>query len=264
MSDLANEHKISKRTLQRIFADYLDNPPEIQPRPNNKSILLIDGTWFNRESCLVVYYDLSLAVPQLIRCSDRERFDEMVSDLEFLKQQGVNCIGAVSDGSNAILSALRAIFDDVPKQRCLVHVQRQTLTWITQRPRMTAGIVLRKVCLQINQIQTSQEKDRWLKLFMKWDRRFDEFLKERTYDSDNIHWRYAHRSLRKVRRHLFNALPDMFHYLENPALPKDTNRLEGGLFSWLKNRYRLHRGIKKTKRFKFLKWYLYFKYFDNR
>jgi hypothetical protein len=59
------------------------------------------------------------------------------------------------------------------------------------------------------------------------------------------------------------ALLDMFHYLDVAGLPKDTNKIDGGIFSDLKNHYRIHRGIPKYKRGKFFHWYLYLKNLKN-
>lgn len=49
----------------------------------------------------------------------------------------------------------------------------------------------------------------------------------------------------------------MFHYLENPNIPKTTNGIEG-YFSHLKNHLDLHRGLTLKNRINFIKWYIYF------
>jgi len=59
------------------------------------------------------------------------------------------------------------------------------------------------------------------------------------------------------------VLPDichqLFHYLDNPKIPKLTNGLECR-FSYLKNNPRAHRGLSKEHRKSFLLWYDWFKY----
>jgi hypothetical protein len=55
-----------------------------------------------------------------------------------------------------------------------------------------------------------------------------------------------------------NALPDLFHYLENPRIPKSTNGLES-FFGHLKQNIFIHRGLSKEHFKNYLKWYLYFK-----
>ncbi len=56
---------------------------------------------------------------------------------------------------------------------------------------------------------------------------------------------------------LLLALPDMFHYLDDPHISKTTNGLEG-YFSRLKSHYRQHRGLSPRKRPNYFAWYFYF------
>ncbi|MBU4512942.1 transposase [Patescibacteria group bacterium] len=224
---------------------------------------MIDGTRFEHDYCVILYWDIVLNKPQGLRFSTGEIGEEITRDLEYLKAKGVNCVGAVSDGGKAIILSLNAVYDDIPKQRCLVHIQRRTMGWLTQRPKLEAGVYLREICKCINKIKTKREKNKWIKTFQLWDKTYNEFLKERTVSFDGKHWRYTHRNLRRVRRHILNALPFMFLYLDCPSLPKDTNKLEGGVFSWLKDTCGRHRGITKDKRASFLTWYIHFKYLDK-
>lgn len=53
------------------------------------------------------------------------------------------------------------------------------------------------------------------------------------------------------------ALPDMFYYLDDPAVPISTSGLEG-YFSRLKRHYRQHRGLSKLKLKSYFQWYHYF------
>ena len=50
----------------------------------------------------------------------------------------------------------------------------------------------------------------------------------------------------------------MFHYLDNPAIPNTTNRLEN-YFAHLKDKLTLHRGLRFEAKKNFIKWYLHFK-----
>lgn len=53
------------------------------------------------------------------------------------------------------------------------------------------------------------------------------------------------------------ALPNMFHYLDNPSIPKSTNSIES-YFGHLKNHLDIHFGLAKGNRIKFMKWYIHF------
>jgi hypothetical protein len=64
--------------------------------------------------------------------------------------------------------------------------------------------------------------------------------------------------IKRARSMLIKALPDMFHYLNNPDISFTTNGLES-YFSRLKSHYRQHRGLRKKKLDNYFKWYLYYK-----
>ena len=57
---------------------------------------------------------------------------------------------------------------------------------------------------------------------------------------------------------IIRALPDMFHYLDDPEIPYTTNRLEN-YFAHLKEKLTLHRGLRFESKKNFIKWYLHFK-----
>jgi O-glycosyl hydrolase len=50
----------------------------------------------------------------------------------------------------------------------------------------------------------------------------------------------------------------MFHYLENPRIPKSTNGIES-FFGHLKGHLAIHRGLTKTHFKGFIQWYLWLK-----
>jgi len=50
----------------------------------------------------------------------------------------------------------------------------------------------------------------------------------------------------------------MFHYLDNPRIPKSTNGLES-FFGHLKSNLTIHRGLSLKHRKEFILWYLYLK-----
>ena len=50
----------------------------------------------------------------------------------------------------------------------------------------------------------------------------------------------------------------LFLYLDYPDLPKDTNGLEAE-FSHLKQKLGAHRGMKRSRKINFIRWYFYLK-----
>jgi len=96
-----------------------------------------------------------------------------------------------------------------------------------------------------------------LNILINWCERYNEFLKEKSENDSGRRW-YAYKSLRKTKSLLRNALPNMFHYLDDYLIPKSTNGLETK-FSYLKNSPRIHRGLSNKNRKNFVVWYNYFK-----
>jgi len=263
LEDISDESGYSLSTVQRIFEYYLNHPPVHKIIPNKNCILLLDGTYFEKKNCLIVYYDVVKNNILHWRYTTSELAEEIEFDLRYLQSNGINVTSAISDGGRAILKALNAVYPNIPKQRCLVHIQRMALIWLTQRPKTIAGKTLRALSLNINKIKNHRDAELWRETFFYWDEKYSEFLKEKSYTL-NGRWWYTHKYLRKTRRMIIGALSDMFHYLDIPNLPKDTNKIDGGIFSNLKEHYRTHRGIPEHKRAKFLYWFLYLKNLKNR
>lgn len=258
IEQLSNQNGKSLSTCKRAINQLLNQPPGIEIRPNQNAHLLIDGTYFKRTNCLVLYLDNDLKYFQLMRYTTREIKDEIIKDLRALKRSGVNVVSATADGKNAVKSALTKVYPKATFQRCLVHIQRYSETYITQKPKTLAGIELKEIVSTLNRVDSQIAKRTFIGRIDDWGRRHNDFLKERTTKEDGSSWWYTHRNLRRVIYHIERAMPDMFHYLEDEKIPKDTNALEGR-FTELKHKFRTHRGLRKTKRENYFKWYIYYK-----
>lgn len=255
---IAGKENLCSKTIQREINQFLSSPPEIEIKTNKNAHLLIDGTYFKRANCLILYFDNDLKYFQLMRYSTREIKDELIKDLRTLKRSGINVTSATADGQNAVSSALKRVFPKAEFQRCLVHIQRYAETYITQKPKTLAGRELKEIVSTLNRIDSHIARMTFLARLNDWRRRHNDFLKEKTTKEDGNGWWYTHRNLRRVIYHIEHAMPDMFHYLDNPSIPKDTNALEGR-FTDLKQKLRAHKGLRKTKRENYLKWYIYYR-----
>ena len=255
---IATKEKRCSKTVRREINDFLDNPPAINIKPNQNAHLLIDGTYFKRINCLVLYFDNDLKYFQLLRYSTREIKDEIIKDLRQLRRNGVNVISATADGKNAVKSALIKVFPKAKFQRCLVHIQRYAETYVTQKPKTMAGRELKEIASTINQIDSHLAMMTFVARVRDWKRRYHSFLIEKTNNEDGSKWWYTHRNLRRVIYHIDHAIPDMFAFLDDQNIPKDTNSLEGR-FKELKHKFSTHNGLRKTKRENYFRWYVYYK-----
>lgn len=256
IEQIADSGRKSSITIRRAIHWYLNCLPKPNPCPNLNCYPVIDATWFGRKHCLLVYWDKALTKAQWWRWSERkEAAWEIIEDLESLKKKRIIFKAATTDGAPGIKTALDYVYPHIPKQRCLVHLQRMGLAFLTQRPKTLAGLQLRNIILRLNRIKTHDEHYFWQKEFYSWCNRYYAFLKQKSYSFEKKNWWYTHKSLRKTRRMIINALPDMWHYLDNRNISKDTNGLEGRWGS-LKGHFCNHKGLSKSRRKAYLSWYL--------
>ena len=163
-----------------------------------------------------------------------------------------------SDGGSGIRSAVKLALPEVPHQRCLVHLARRVESLTTTKPKTEAGKELRYLAKTLYRIDSKGQRDLWLGYFTGWCNRYKELLNEKSYlkdgEGNKVRWWFTHKNLRSARWAVLSALPDLFHYLEDRNIPKQTNGLEGR-FGQLKQHYRQHRGLNTNSREYYLAWY---------
>lgn len=248
----------SIRTLERYFESYLSQYPPWKVRSSERANLLIDGTYFANKVCLVLYRNHSIKSTLMYRLTDGEWLDEMQEDLQNLISIGI-CIESVTcDGLSNIIKAVRAVDSRIITQRCVIHIQRETLTWLSRNPQSPAGQELRYIIQRIHFIEDRHYWAYWVAELQQWHDTYHEFINHKSYKSETNRYWYTHKSVRKAFIHIKRALPNMFHYLDNENIPKSTNGLES-FFGHLKQNISIHRGLSKEHYKNYIKWYLYFK-----
>lgn len=184
-------------------------------------------------------------------------------DLENLQAVGIIIESVTSDGGRNIIKAVKKACSDAIRQRCLAHIKRECLTWITKHPQSEAGKKLRDVVCKICQIKTRNDKLQWLSDFTNWCEIYKGYLNEKTFKEESHREWYTHKMVRRAYVHIKKAIPDMFRFLENSRIPKTTNALES-FFGHLKENITPHRGITIKHYQNYVKWYLYFRNKDNK
>lgn len=166
-----------------------------------------------------------------------------------LKDRGLYPHSATIDGNPHLARAIKVTWPNIVIQRCLVHIQRQGLGWCRRRPKRTDAKHLRSLFLDVFNIRNRLEQTKFVENVEKWEKRHGgkivHALEKGKVFSD----------LKRARSMLLKSLPYMFNYLENTNIPKTTNAVEG-YCSRLKQRYRQHRGITKSVRNNYFKWYM--------
>jgi len=253
---LTRDSGYSKDTLQRTFYTILGQSPRLKIIKRSRVNLRMDATYFT-QFCLVAYQDDLDGYTQLTRFTDGEHYQEIREDLENLIRLGVQLESITTDGHKGVLKAIKKSVPDVLIQRCLVHIQRMCLIWLTRYPKHCSGQELRKLVLMLLKIKTENDKLYWTNELNLWYQRHKDYLSERTYNEATERYWYKHKLIRRSYFTIKRALPNMFHYLQNPDIPNTTNGIEG-YFSHLKNHLDIHRGMTLKNRINFIKWYIYF------
>src|SRR3989338_801261 len=255
LTELALEQGLTTRTLLRWFHPFWLTPP--RPKPTSSvRVLVLDATSVMPRTCmLLIAGDGDQHIPVSWSPTVRECHASWLMFLTELKWADVNPSHVVCDGQRGMLKAIREVWPKAQIQRCLVHVVRQASAWLTRSPKTKAGRRLLVLVRKLTSIRTRRQKRQWIHSFHRWERTHKTFLKERTYGPSGRWW-YTHRKLRGVKALIQNAIPNLFHYVSDPSIPRTSNHVEGGLNARLKELFRCHRGITVTKKLAIASWYL--------
>jgi len=246
-------NRVSKSTARRVIQYWLEQtPPKKEIDLFTTKHLILDGTLLHRPRG--IYAAMNAENNTLVDAAYniREGGRELLSFYEYLAEVGLILESATTDGNTQQIKYLRVVWPEIILQRCMVHVQRQGLSWCRRKPKRIEAKELRELFLKLTEIQTKEESLRFVKGVNAWERRFGLGIKTSTNRgrvfSDII----------RARSMLLKALPSLFHYLDNSKIPRSTNALEG-YFSRLKEHYRLHRGLSKMNKQNYFKWYFFLK-----
>ena len=224
--------------------------------------LVLDATWNHRQWCLLVYRDKGGTVLSH-RFDQGERFEGYLQDLVQIRATGYIPKAIVSDGKAGLLKAVNKVYPEVPQQRCLIHIHRQALNWLTQHPKTLAGQALRQITLELFKVQTIEDAQTWNLLLESWFELFQEVLQEKTVAAKSTaakqkKWWYTHKSLRKTWRLLKNSQPHLWLWLVQPDVPRTTNLLEGGVNAPIKRLLHRHSGLLPERQKQVIRWWIYF------
>lgn len=205
-------------------------------------VAIADVTFFKRDFGVCVIRAPHLKQNLYFQEVQTESVDAYRQGKIDLEKLGYTFQAIVLDGRPGV----RQLFSDIPVQMCHFH-QKQIITrYLTNNPKLEAGIELKIIMTTLCQ---TNERD-FTSAINNWHQKWSSFLKERTTDPLTGRWFYTHRRLRSAYRSLKINLPYLFTYQKYTELniPNTTNSLDG-CFAYLKELIRVHRGInKKLKR----------------
>ncbi len=253
MRQLVRHSGHSRDKLFSIIAYWLSYPPPSLPSLELYRHLIFDGTFLEHPRCIVALMDgeTNTVIAGRYKVSESS-VKQLMAFFSPLKEKGLSPLSCTTDGSPAAIQVIRMLWPGITIQRCLVHIQRQGLSWCRVSPRTIYGKRLSSIFSMATKIKTKEERDKFLELLGKWEERYGKAIATRPERGP------VFSDIKRARSMLLNALPDMFHHLDNPAIPPTTNGLEG-YFTRLKSHYRQHRGLSREKRRGYFSWFFYYK-----
>lgn len=255
LKELALHSRVTVQTLSTWFRPYWEHPPRPQITGTTQHLVLDATSVAPRECMVLIAGDATAGKPVSWMPVHRENLEVWSRFLRQLSLAYTEPSVVICDGQRGLLRAIREVWPRVKIQRCLIHVIRQASVWLTQHPKSRAGEQLLALVNQLSSIRTKRQKRRWIRAFFAWTRKHESFLKERTYGPNNRWW-YTHRKLRGTQSLIQNAIPDLFHFVRDPSIPRTSNHVEGGINARLKELLRCHRGMNLTKKLALVSWYL--------
>lgn len=213
--------------------------------------MIFDGTFLHRPVSIVALMDAETNTVISGEYDVRENSEpQLTAFLKPLKGRSLAPLSCTTDGNPQAMRVLRALWPNITIQRCLVHIQRQGLSWCRRYPKQTYARKLREIFRQVTYIRTKEERDRFTSCLEDWEEKYDRYIATEPERGR------VFSDIKRARSMLLKALPDMFHYLDDPHIPATTNGLEG-YFSRLKGHYRHHRGLKPERRHNYFDWYFH-------
>lgn len=253
LKQLNRVSKHNHKALKRIKAYWLGQTPPLSCcKIKEIKHIIFDGTYFKHQNCFAAIIDSQSQ--GILDCDyvTRENYQTAYQLFRRVAKQGINPKSITIDGLSCVLRAARDVWPTIKIQRCLVHIQRQGLSWLRRNPSTVAAKKLRTLLLMVTTIDTFANKQNFVCQFNNWNKTFAPFI-EALDPKDKVY-----SDLQRTKSLIINALPDMFYYLDDKNIPSTTNKIES-YFSRLKNIIKRHNGLLKQHRHSYLKWYVYLK-----
>lgn len=247
LSEISKKIGISRKALSKRFSGIKKFPRISLKKLGKEIILILDGTLISKDRVLLVVYELMSEQPLAWAFTHRECFSSWVKLLSGIKNK-YQVTALASDGQKGLIKAIQELFPDIPHQRCIAHIVRRSLAWLTRRPKTEAGAELRRHILKLKSVKSEDLAITWQQTFESWDEKHREFLKQKSVNPLTQKSWFTHRRVRAIRSLIKNAIPSMFRYIANPNIPNTTNSVEGGINSQLSELLRRHRGITRKQK----------------
>ena len=174
-----------------------------------------------------------------------ETLEDYFDGIKIVQQQGYKIKAVVCDGKRGLLQS----FGNIPVQMCQFHQVAIVTRYITKRSKIKAHRAL----LEVVYLMVKTDKESFVGALNDWHQQWKEYMNEQVFDEQTKKYRYSHHRLRSAYRSLITNLPFLFTWYDyyDLRIPNTTNSLEGA-FTDLKNKIRVHAGLKKQRKQKLI------------
>ena len=245
----------SFRRKTKEFWEVWPLPPKVEAK---REVLYVDGIYLGRKACVMICCDNKYVLGwYLCRYEHARAWATLMARIAEPDM-------VVSDGGTGFMKALKKVWPNAKHQRCVFHVFCQIRRYTTGKPKTSAGIELYALSRDLLHVTSRNEANEWTERFIKWMKKYNTFLSQRSYDGDGNSWP-THERLLKAQRSIFRLLKEgtMFTYLDDALreemdrVPSTNNQIEGGINSRLRAMLRDHRGLSIERRIKAVFWWCY-------
>lgn len=248
LMQLSAKYNVSERTIRRD----LEGMRFVHSIAKYKEVTIqLDTTYWGRNFGLMVIKDVLRNKVLWHKYVRNETIAQYVEGVSWLQTQGFKIYGAVIDGMRGLAQALYPI----PVQMCQFHQILITRRYLTQDPDLEASIELLDLVKSI----TRMDKESFVGTFNEWYEKYKDVLNERVHDKRIKRYAppYMRPKLRSAYLSLRRNMSLLWTFYDHPetGLPNTNNAIEG-LFSDIKSKLRVHRGVSKENRKKLLDEYI--------
>ncbi|MEI7758546.1 MAG: hypothetical protein WCI80_05875 [Bacteroidota bacterium] len=246
LENLSEQETYSKRSIQKKLDTVSIRPIELDPV---ELVLTADVTFWGREYGVIVFRSQYLKKNIYWKEVNKETPQEYLEGRRYIESQGYKIQAVVLDGKKGV----KEVFKDVPVQLCQFHQMKTVTRYLTRKPELEASKQLRNIMMKLT---ISTEKDFVIKL-NDWYIEWGDFIIQKTKNEETGRWFYTHSRLRSAYMSLRNNIGYLFTFERYPEyrIPNTTNSLDG-MFSHLKKRINIHRGLRQDRRYKLIQAYL--------
>jgi len=240
VEDIAVLVGVSRNTIHRYLSSEQKRKKLLKHEPG-EIVALMDTTYWGRNFGVVVIKDnISGRVVWHKFIDHKERLADYKEGIDYLVANGFKTNGIVSDG----FKGLAEMFPQYKFQLCQFHQIQAVRIKLTTHPKLPASAELFAIAKKM----AKTDKESFIGALDLWYDKWADFLVERSANADGKTF-YTHKRLRSAYLSLRRNMQRLWTYYDYPdlCLPNTNNAIEA-MFSDIKTKLRIHKGLSLERR----------------